>query len=542
VAASRSISRAELAQLCGVKPADIPHAPRYSLVNWQPPGPVCLGYVRSQGPIDCITGPAGSGKTVGSIFKCMRFAVAIMPVCNDGVIRVRGTVLRDNYRALYRTTLRSWFEFFPPDWHDSTFTGGQDRPAQHVLKLSTVRGGREVPVELTVDFFAVGDVAIEELLKGYETSFVWCNEGDLLNVRVIPFSYSRTGRYPPRELLPKGTRRPRLVTVDFNPPPPKHPLWLACKAGTFNTGERGMGDNGGPPLDDDTPSVNFFQQPSGLSPEAENRAGKTYEEYLEDARTLTEEDVRRFVHGLPGYASDGKPVYAREYRGRIHVAGGPIPILKGVKLHAGFDQGQTPAAIFFQEDSHGQIRVLREVFLGHGVGFMRFAEAILPLLRGVFRDLPPGVWSADPAGFYGADRTAGDLAWAESVGAALGHPIMPAPSNEPGLRIESVRLPLRTMLDQDKPGLLIDPEGCPLLIEGFEAEYKYLKNPNGTYKNEVNKNEAANVHDALQYGVLGLRGRAGTIRATSQAGRPDNVVALHGGAVDRTADFDVFGR
>jgi hypothetical protein len=216
---SAVLTRRQIADLCGVEPKDIPNAPLYNLKSFTPPGPVCASYIRSQGPIDCITGPAGSGKTVGSIFKVIRLTIALMPVCSDGVVRVRGAVLRDNYRALYRTTLRSWFNWFPPDWGGAVFTGGQDRPAQHIMKLSTVRNGKEVPVELTVDFFAVGDVAIEELLKGYETSWFWVNEADLLHPRVIPFCYSRTGRYPPRESLPVGTKRPRVVACDFNPTP-----------------------------------------------------------------------------------------------------------------------------------------------------------------------------------------------------------------------------------------------------------------------------------------------------------------------------------
>lgn len=544
---SKSLTRAQVADLCGCKESDIPASPLFSQTAYLPPGPVCAAYIRSQGPIDCITGPAGSGKTVGSIFKVIRFAVGSMPVCTDGVVRVRGAVLRDNFRALYRTTLRSWFEFFPPDYGGAHFTGGQDRPAQHIIKLSTVReiGGvqREVPVDLTVDFFAVGDIAIEELLKGYECCFFWVNEGDLLHERVIPFAYSRTGRYPPRSRLAPGTRVPRVVAVDFNPPAPKHPLWLACKRRSFlQPSDPGAGHNGGPPLDDKPAegadaTVNFFHQPSGLSPEAENRAGKTFEQYEEESRTLTEEDVRRFVHGLPGYARDGKPVYAREFRGAVHVAPGPLPVLPGLPLHAGFDQGLTPAVIFFQEDSYGQLRILQEVVPGHGVGIQRFVGLVMPWLHNRFRGLPLGVFSGDPAGFLGADRQAGELAWAEAVGAALGKIILPAPTNEPTARWEAVRLGLR-QIDPDRPGIIIDPEGCPLLIEGFEAEYKFPKKPDGTHGDGPIKNLASNPHDALQYGILGLRGRAGVIAEAGRAGRPGN--PHDGGVVQVRTEFNVF--
>ncbi|MCO5091986.1 hypothetical protein [Bosea sp. (in: a-proteobacteria)] len=527
---SKSLTRSQIADLCGCKEGDIPATPLFSLTDYTPSGPVCAAYIRSLGPIDAITGPAGSGKTVGSIFKVIRFAVGAMPVCTDGVVRVRGAVLRDNFRALYRTTLRSWFEFFPPDYGGAHFTGGQDRPAQHILKLSTVRmvdgALREVPVELTVDFFAVGDIAIEELLKGYECSFFWVNEGDLLHERVIPFAYSRTGRYPPRARLSEGVKLPRVVAVDFNPPAPKHPLWLACQRRSFNAGEEeaGMGHNGGPALDPlpaegAAATLNFFHQPSGLSPDAENRAGKTYAQYEEEGRTLPEEDVRRFVHGLPGYARDGKPVYAREYRSRIHVAPGPIPVIAGLPLHAGLDQGLTPAILFFQEDTYGQLRVLQEVAPGHGTGIQRFVALVLPWLHGRFKGLPLGTFSGDPAGFIGADKLNGELAWMEAVSVALGLQIMPAPTQEPGIRQEAVKLALRE-IEPGKPGLIIDPEGCPILIEGFEAEYKFPKRPDGTHGDGPVKNLASNPHDALQYGILGVRGRQGVIQEAGRAGRP----------------------
>lgn len=536
-AMSAHLSRRQLADLCGCRPAEIPVAPSYSLVSYHPPGPVAAGYIRALGPIDAITGPAGSGKTVASIFKAIRFSVAVMPVGRDGVVRVRGAVLRDNYRALYRTTLRSWFEFFPPDWGGAVFTGGQDRPAQHVLKLSTVREvdgvKRECPVELTVDFFAVGDVAIEELLKGYEASWFWCNEADLLHKRVVPFAYSRTGRYPPLASLPEGARRPRVVMVDFNPPDIDHPLWQACKRGSFNERKDMEGETV-------EASVNFFHQPSGLSPDAENRAGKSYEAYEEEARTLTESDSRRFVYGQPAFALDGKPVYP-EFDDKRHVAPGPLAVLPGLPLDIGFDQGLSPGAVLFQTASTGQVRILAELVPEHGTGVSRFLERLLPLLTGRFRELPPGVWSADPSGFYGADRIAGEMTWAEAVSKGLGHLIMPAPTNEPVLRIESVKLLLKTMIDANTPALLVDPS-CRMLIGGFAAHYKYRRIRSGStdrFEDRPWKNDYATAHDALQYGVLGRRGRAGVINEAAQAGRAGSVVPLGAGRSARR-DFSVW--
>ncbi|MCA0423564.1 MAG: hypothetical protein LCH61_09610 [Proteobacteria bacterium] len=307
----------DIEDICGFR---LPTAARFSLTHYNPPGPVASAYIQSMGPIDAITGPGGSGKTVASIFKGIRFSIASMPVCRDHQIRVKGTVVRDNYRSLYRTTLQSWFDYFPVSQHPEFF-GGQDRPATHKLRLSTVRVidgiAREIPVDLQVDFFAIQDINYELAFKSYETSWGWATEADGIPVAAIPFFYSRTARYPRMDMLPEGTVRPRIMQVDFNPPDPNHPLWEACERGSFKTEfnpER------------DVRTVNFFRQPSGLSARAENRAGKSLAEYQAEYDALPRDEARRMVEGLPGRVKDGLPVYDDEWDYDTFVSKVPVPI------------------------------------------------------------------------------------------------------------------------------------------------------------------------------------------------------------------------
>ncbi len=540
---NKPLSRADIAALCECPVTDIPDVgSSVKLTLHRPPGPVGAAYEASRGPIDVIMGPAGSGKTTSSVFKLLLFSTMAVPPCRDGVIRVRGLVLRDNYRTLYRTTLRTWFEFIPPDFPGGTFTGGQDRPAQHVLRLETLREGRRVPVELTVDFFAVGDNAIEDLLKGSEYTWVYCNEADLLHSRVITFAFSRTGRYPPRELLglPDDAAMPRMVTCDMNPPDEDHPIMKACARGSFNA-ELPVDEEGRVAAGDRT--VNFFHQPGGLDPAAENRRGKLRASYEEESRTLSEEDVRRFVHGLPGYAIDGKPVYAKDFNRRLHVADAQLPVLAGRPLHIGFDQGLTPGAVLFQDAPSGQLRILAELAPGHGTGQARFLGMLIPLLMGRFRGLAAGVYGSDPAGFYGADREAGELSWSETIGKGLGHGLQPAPTNEPTLRIEAVKLALGQMIDAQTPGLIVCPS-CRGLIGGFMAHYKFRRIRAGAsdrFEDRPHKNDPyATLHDALQYGVLALRGKAGIINEAARAGRAGRIGAEVAGR-DHSNDFSAWG-
>lgn len=493
-----------------------------SIWDWLPPGPVAQEYLHCSDPITMIMGPQGSGKTTTSVVKCAATSLR-MPVCRDGVIRARGCVVRDNYRALYRTTLQTWFGVFPREFPASSFEGGQDRPAKHTIRFRTPRGR---VVEMIVDFYAIGDHAIEELLKGYEPSWCWMNEADLLHDRVPTFLYGRTGRYPPA-LDRAEPEAPilRHVFGDLNPPDMDH--WIHRDFVDEETKQFGH---------------RLFRQPSGLADDAENRRGVPRSKYEEDSRTMKPAEVRRFVHGEFGYASDGRPVYDGVFSERLHVSKEPLAILPGLPLHAGYDQGLSPAFIPFQVAPNGQVRILAEVVPPHGTGPKRFAEAMLDLLHTRFRGLPMGIHTADPAGFYGADRIGGEMAWVEIVMRAIGHMIGPAPSQEPGIRIEALHGPLTTMIDAHTPALIVDPS-CRMVIGGFAAHYKYKRVRQGTrdaYMDRPEKNAWSHPLEALQYGVLGLRGRAGIINAAAKAGRPGNVIPMHA-PKPASADFDVWG-
>ena len=525
------LSSIEIERQFGFRP---PSQSQFSLTRYVPPGPVANAYIHSTGPIDAIMGPGGSGKTVASVFKAIRFSIATMPVCTDGRVRVKGTVVRDSFRSLYRTTLATWFDYFPVSQYPEFF-GGQDRPATHKLRLSTVRlingERREVPVDLQVDFFAISDMNYELAFKSYETSWGWATEADGIPSSAIPFFYSRTARYPRQSMLPDGVERPRMMMVDFNPPDPDHPLLTACQQGSFKTDFN---------PEKDTKTVNFFRQPSGLSAEAENRAGKSLAEYQAEFNALTRDDARRMVEGMPGRVKDGLPVYDDEWDYDKFVAPATLEILPDLPLHIGFDQDLTPAAIFFQETPDGQIRFLREVVPGPGTGVDRFLEQLLPVLHGPMRGLPPGVWAADPAGFYGVDKQAGQLSWADAMSQGLGHRIIPAPTNEWDMRRAALSVVMRVSRrgGKDWPHMLVDPS-MKKTIKGLSTGYKYGKQTNGFSRLPI-KNEFSHPCDAAQYGVLTVRGLQGTIATIAQAGRPGNVTTLHRGFIGKS-DFSAWG-
>lgn len=504
--------------------------------RYKPPGPVGAAFIKSRGPIDIIMGPAGSGKTVASCVKGPVVAAEYMPVCKDGWVRVKLACVRDTYRDFARTALASWYELFPVA-HPWTVSheGGQDRPIKHRLQWEVWRGRDKIMVDFQFETGAIGDHNVEQFIKGYEISLGWGNEVDLLDPRVPGLLFQRTGRYPPVEMIapseldrvsrdgrlamakmglsvdPGEIVLPRLFWGDMNPPDVDHPLLAECRGNE----ER-----------DKNPAYNFFPQPSGLSAEAENRAGKPRSSYELEAATQPEHIVRRMVHGLPGYSQDGKPVYP-EFNERIHVADQPLEPVRGIPLSTGKDAGGSPAGVVGQFLPNGQLRILAELVTEPGTGPARYSQMFYEMLLERFGGFGFREAWGDPAAFYGADTQNGDLAWMQTVGKALSLQILPAPSNEPAIRQEAVRWYLGAPIDATTPRLLIDPR-CKVLIGGFAAHYKLTKQASvsGTDRLDVVKNKYSHPHDALQYMCLGHRGMALVQNDAARLGRPANVVTL----------------
>jgi len=529
----------QLEDLCGFR---MPSSAKFSLTRYSPPGPVGAAYIESMGPIDLIMGPGGSGKTVASAVKPVRFAGMHMPVCTDGVIRVKATVVRDNYRSLYRSTLQTWFDWFPVSLYPD-FSGGQDRPGCHKIEFDTVRlvagVAREVRVKLQVDFFAVGDLNYELLFKSYETSYAWATEADGLDWQVIPFFFSRTGRYPSRRLLPPGAELPRVMSVDMNPPAPKHPLYLAAKRGSFREDFD--------PAGDEPRSINFFEQPSGLSDQAENRAGKPRAEYELEMRTMPKDQSRRMVEGKVGRVKDGLPVYDEDFDRERHVAKAQLEVLPGLPLNVGFDQGGQsggagqPAAYGFQEAPNGQHRGLFALSCPPGTGVERFLDQFAAILRHPrLTGIPPGRWTGDPAGFMGGDKVYGTLSWFEIVQKAIGHRIDPAPTQEWTPRLEALGSLMRRSINRDTPKFVLCPVFCGPLIDALEGDYRFGKRHDGTYDPKPIKNMAANIAEAAQYGELGVSGITNLAELISKGVNPSNVHSLTPRAVVQSADWNVF--
>lgn len=476
--------------------------------QYRPPGPVAAAFLSDRtSKVKLLRGPVGGGKTVTCIFDPLAHAAMMMPICRDGIIHFRLAVIGVTYGQLERNLYPSWKFWLPPgadnEWTESEWAGGGGRFATHKIKFDTVRGGRRVPVDFEAIFAAIGEQSVEQFMRGFEPSAWYLFEVDQAPDGIIEQAVGRLGRYPNAEMLRPGDSYHSYVMGDLNSP--DIDSWY------YRTVEEVK-----------PKGWRQFVQPSGLSPKAENTQNlpKNYYRDLYEQNAHRKRWTKRFILNEYGPSDLGEPVYGDEWSDDIHYAPDPIEPIKGVDLLLGFDQGLSfPAAVLAQRTSRGQWRVLGEVAEGR-MNERRFAALVRQMIEEVAPNFPlPTIGYADPAGFDGADKEAGELAWAEIVAEELGIAILPAPSNEIQLRLTAVRDELTYMIDAHTPALIVSPR-CRMLRKGFASHYMYEKRPaEKSQQRKPVKNIYSNPHDALQYLMLGVKGRYGVIEGPRSAAK-----------------------
>lgn len=241
----------------------------------------------------------------------------------------------------------------------------------------------------------------------------------------------------------------------------------------------------------------FFQMPGGLDPEAENVEflPERYYERLMDGHS--DEWIKVHVHGMFGDDMGGQAVYKSSFNSRDHLYEGlrpnpHIPILIGI------DFGRTPACVLTQEDIHGRILVLEEI-TSTDMGLTQFCEELLmPTIRERYYQNRIFV-VGDPAGrakSQYSEETAYDVL------EEFGLECVPAATNDPAQRLRAVEKNLLATR-HGEAGFLIEADMCPVLVRGFQRDYRYRKKRDGELTLSPDKNSASHVHDALQYACLG---------------------------------------
>lgn len=425
--------------------------------------PTIRQFSRSNARVRGIVGPFGSGKSSGCVIEIPRRAQGQLP-SPDGIRRTRFAVVRNTYRQLKDTTIKTFFHWFPPGQWGQWFK----QEMRYEMRLD-----RETETEVL--FRALDRPDQVGNLLSLELTGAWINEARETPLQIIDAMDGRINRYPAME---DGGATWAGIWMDTNPPD--------LDSWWYDSFE-------------DNPKLNWevFRQPSGLSPEAENLPNLPHGYYQDLTNGKSKQWTAIYVEGKYGAVAEGMAIYRAEWNEQLHLADKPLEPDPGLPLLIGYDFGLMPAAVIAQLTPLGQLRVLDEV-CGNDLGFRRlYTSGIHPLLATKYRGYKIIWGSGDPSG---SARHETDERCAFDVVRECGLPVEAAYSNAEKTRWEAVRWFL-TRLADGMPAFLLSPT-CRLLRRGFNGSYHLRKvyiTGLERYEQHAFKNEVSHPHDALQY-------------------------------------------
>lgn len=422
-----------------------------------------------------IIGPFGSGKSSGCVAEIIDRGVQQAPN-SEGVRRTRWAVVRNSYPQLHGTTMKTFFEWLPPDHFGDYNVGKHD----YTINKITLEDGTRVEIEVMFRALDKPD-QVRDLLS-LELTGAWFNELREIPWAIVDAMEGRVKRFPPKI---DGGFTWSGVIGDSNPPDTDSKLYKLFEEQV----PRDMELAG---------KYELFRQPSGRSDNAENLRWLDEEYYSVMAIGKDQEFIKVYIDGEYGYVRDGKPVYSN-FSDAIHTLEEETEAIKGVPLIASFDFGMNGACIIAQLTPTGRFTVLKELF-EPDVGLRRFLnDVVKPYITTKYRGFEV-ITTGDPAGTRRADtdeRSAFDELMKQ------GFPATPAHSNSFLARFNAVDIYLTKLLD-GKGAFQLNPS-CTMLRKGFLGEYKMRKilGYNDTqYSERPVKNEFSHLHDALQYACM----------------------------------------
>lgn len=430
-----------------------------------------------------LMGPFGSGKSSGCVIELVKWGAKQNEF--NGKRRARFAVIRNTYRQLQDTTIRTFMDWLP----DSVF--GRYVKSDHLFLVDKLTPG----LEIEVLFRALDRPEHVANLLSLELTGAWVNEAREIPLAVINALKGRVGRFP--KVMEGGCVDPGII-MDTNPPDDDS-WWYKL-------------------FEEEKPAnAQVFKQPSGRSVDAENKAMLPpgyYENLMSGADANF---IKVYVDGLYGYVKDGKPVYP-EYNDGMHCADvEPVP---GVTIQRGWDFGLTPACLFTQVHPDGRWLVFDEL-VADDLGIDTFADSVnlhssQKYAGFKFEDY------GDPAGAARSPMTA-DKAEKTCFDILRGKGIKIQVSEQNlTIRLESVKKPLNSLI-RGKPQLQLHSR-CKVTRKGFQGRYQYrrvkIAGAEERYHDEPDKNSYSHPHDGLQYVAVKVFGDAVRARIAKQKARP----------------------
>lgn len=451
------------------------------------PPPTVEKFMHDPARIRVLVGPLGSGKTMGCIMELLRWAGTQPP--HNGVRYTRFALVRNTLQQLRQTVLSDTMSYLAGMAHyyttDSTIQFRMTLPDGTHLHSDWPL----LPLDSKED--------VRRLLS-LQLTGAWINE-----LREVPFDIirpllGRCGRYPSKAL---GGSIRRGIIADTNPWDTDSPYHERMVLSPH-------------------PSWKLFQQPSGLSPGAENIENLP-EGYYEEL--MSDKDVdwcNVHVEAQWGSSNAGQAVFRRTFHAPTHVKDMGATVNPMRPIMVGLDFGRTPCAVIGQHDNYGRAVIMKEV-VTEGMGLIQMVEEHLkPVLLS-----PPFAGRrvfivGDPAGIAKSqisEETPFDILREQ------GFLAYPASTNSIDARLQAVERLLRQTV-MGEPGLQISRAGCPTLISSMGNKYRYRRKRDGQMEDLPEKQHPwSDVCDALQYFCLGtamnLTGRVVNRERRYQASR-----------------------
>jgi hypothetical protein len=425
--------------------------------------PTIREFAGSDARVRGLMGPFRSGKSSGCAVEIIRRACAQQPG-PDGIRRTRWLVVRNTFSQLSDTTIKTVLMWLP------VHLFGKYYQTDHRYVVKAFEG-----VEFEILFRALDRPDHISNLLSLEVTGAWVNEAREIPWAIIDAIQGRIGQWPSKA---QGGCTWEGLFLDTNPPDQdsewfrffeekNHPDWFA----------------------------KIFKQPSGLAPNAENIPNLNRPDYYKLlAEGKKPEWIKVYIKGEYGFVVDGKLVY-EEYSDLMHLR--EVNPVSGRPIIRSFDFGLTPACAFSQVLPDGRWLTFDEM-LSTNMSFDKFSDDVLDHCKRSFKGSVQFEDYGDPAG---NQRAQTDARTCFEIGATKGLDIVPS-EQDPTLRMESVRKPLRTLIG-GVPQFVLHPR-CKNIRKGFLGGYNLRRLQVGgaeRYVSRPDKGGLSHIMNALEYGA-----------------------------------------
>lgn len=425
-----------------------PSVESHEIYYW--PGPTARTAHDSKARVKYVWGPIRTGK---SVWLCWRFYYLACRAARQG-LSLRGIILRDTYRNLKDTTLKTWDEWFSPlsrvsesEPRTIKLRVDENPDIEHELLFRHGQTAADAVNFLSSEY---GFIGLEEIGPAFFTSSGVTSAG--IAEEVFDMAISR--------LVQKGIDRPELAMTS-NPPPIQH--WASRRL-----------------IDAKPDFLKALNWEHYWFPPEENKQHLREGFYEELLKSLPPWVADRLVRGLRVAIYAGLPIFQKDFSERLHVRDDLKPI-PGLPLTLCVDSsGLAPAALFTQVDHKGRWLWLHELQAGfldgklvEQIGAKRFAQMCNLIAGEQFPGWKFKTGWGDPFRLEAKSDT-DEKSWQQFF-RAEGFELSPGVRTITD-RIEGIRERLTTLID-GQPGLLINRQGCPLAIEALAGGYRWGLDP-----------------------------------------------------------------